>query len=209
MKPDTFTSRCQALGVPMPPPMSLTRRGFLSAAATAIAAYALPVEAVPAPTPEVDPNFWRRPRELWLKRMETGEEVRTVYWADGEYLADGYTQLCWLMRDVRAKQAVQMDRTLLNVMTGLQAYYAAYNVKGPLVLTSGFRTLETNQQLMSEGVARNSMHLYGRAVDLTLPGIPVEHLGKVKQYLHGGGLGFYPTKHFIHIDTGRTRTWRG
>ena len=132
-----------------------------------------------------------------------------VYWANGKYIPDGYARLCWLLRDVRAKRAVQMDPTLLNVLTGIQAYYYAYGVKGPLIVTSGFRTLETNEKLVGEGAARNSMHLYGRAVDITLPGVPVEHLGRVKQYLHAGGLGFYPNKHFIHVDTGRARTWRG
>jgi uncharacterized protein YcbK (DUF882 family) len=204
-----FTLDCQARGVPEAPslPERLTRRTFLTGVASSLLAGTSVVQA--APTPQVDPGFWHKPRELWLKRLETGEQVRTYFWANGNYLPEGYTQLCWLLRDVRAKQAIQMDRTLLNVLAGLQAYYLAYGVKSPLVVTSGYRTFETNEKLAGEGAARNSMHLYGRAVDITLPGISVEHLGKVKQYLHAGGLGFYPSKHFIHLDTGRARTWRG
>lgn len=205
-----FILNCLNSGLPPAPraPDGLTRRAFLAAGAACLAS-STAFAAEPSVPPQVDPNFWRRPRELSVKRLETGEQARAVYWANGEYIQDGYTRLCWLLRDVRAKQAVQMDTTLLNVLTGLQAYYLAYDVKGPLIVTSGFRTMETNKKLAGEGAARNSMHLYGRAVDITLPGIPVEHLGKVKQYLHAGGLGFYPTKHFIHLDTGKARTWRG
>lgn len=200
---------CERLGLPASPPLArnFTRRAFLAAGAACLFA---PDGAAPHHAlPQVDRDFWRRPRELFLKRLETGEQARVVYWAHGEYIPDAYAHLCWLLRDVQADKAVQMDTTLLNVMTGLQAYYLVYGVNGPLIVTSGYRTLETNQKLAGEGSARNSMHLYGRAADITLPGVPVEHLGQVKRYLHAGGLGFYPGKNFIHLDTGRPRTWRG
>jgi uncharacterized protein YcbK (DUF882 family) len=102
-----------------------------------------------------------------------------------------------------------MDTTLLNVLAGLYAYYRAYGRSGPVFVTSGYRTQGSNQLLSNEGAARNSMHLYGRAADITIPGVPLEHLARVKRYLHAGGLGFYPTRHFIHIDTGSTRSWQG
>lgn len=203
---------CLAIGLPRAPrpPAGLTRRTFITGAiAGLVAGGTSSAYAEDAPVPQVDPNFWQRPRTLWLKRLATEDEVRVCYWANGQYLPDGYARLCWLLRDIREDQAVQMDTTLLNVLTGIQAYFSAFDVKGPIIVTSGYRTLATNERLLSEGAARNSMHLYGRAADITLPGVSVQKLGEVKRYLHAGGLGFYPSKHFIHCDTGRERVWRG
>lgn len=206
---DSLLRDCLALGLPDAPalPVGLSRRGFIAGAASSLlTGVALGGETA---APAVDASFWQRPRELWLKRAETDEELRVHYWADGDYLSDGYSRLCWLLRDVREGQAVQMDTALIDVLTGIQAYYQAYDLGGPLIVTSGYRSAATNEALLGEGASKNSMHLYGRAVDITLPGASVEHLGRVKQYLHAGGLGFYPTRNFIHIDTGRKRVWRG
>lgn len=161
MNDNALIDACRRLGLPYvsPPSPVLTRRTFVGGLA---AAFALPASGVEGPPiPVIDHGFWRRPRQLWLKRLETGEEQRAVYWADGDYVVDGYVRLCWLLRDVSANQAVQMDPTLLNVLTGIQAYYAAYDIRGPLIVTSGYRTPRTNASLVAEGAARNSMHLMG------------------------------------------------
>ncbi len=66
-------------------------------------------------------DYWSQPRMLWLKRKETGEEVRTVYWADGRLVVDAYVQCCTLLRDVRADATVQMNQrssTFCAVSTG-------------------------------------------------------------------------------------------
>jgi len=157
----------------------------------------------------VDTEFWVKPRELWLKRLATGEERRVVFWQNGSYLTHQYIALCQLLRDVNTNSAVQMDPTLLDVLAGLQGYYRAYGFTEPICVTSGYRTAASNSALRAEGAVRNSMHLYGKAADITFPGVPVWHLGRVKQYLHAGGVGFYPSHHFVHIDTGRLRSWMG
>jgi uncharacterized protein YcbK (DUF882 family) len=187
-------------------PSCITRRFFLAGCLGV--PLLTPLQSAVAST-YLDPDFWSRPRELWLQRLETAEGMRVCYWAEGQYRPEAYTQLCWLLRDVRAGQAVQMDTTLLNVLAGLYAYYRAYGRSGPVFVSSGYRTQSTNRLLSAEGAARNSMHLYGRAADITIPGVPLEHLARVKRYLHAGGLGFYPGRHFIHIDTGSTRSWQG
>jgi uncharacterized protein YcbK (DUF882 family) len=193
---------------PAPPcPPVITRRVFLGGCASL--PWAARAGEAATRAPQLDPSFWGRPRELWLMRPQTGESVQARYWADGHYLPEGYDTLCWILRDVSAGQAVQMDTTLLNVLAGLYAYYRAYGRRGPVLVSSGYRTPETNRGLSAEGAARNSMHLYGRAADITIPGVPIEHLGRVQRYLHAGGLGFYPTRHFLHIDTGAVRSWAG
>ena len=201
-------------GLPAPClPLGVSRRAFLLGAGAALAipgaARAGAKLSVPDKSLPVDPEFWSKPRELWLSRLETKESARVVYWQQGAYKLDEYVQLCRILRDTHADNTVQMDPVLLNVLAGIQAFYKAYGWNEPITITSGFRTVATNNALRSEGAARNSMHLYGKAADITLPGIPVWHLGRVKQYMSSGGVGIYPTKHFVHVDTGNLRSWTG
>lgn len=154
-------------------------------------------------------TFWDRPRTLQMYRAHTAENISVVYFRDGQLDQEGYYKACQLLRDTQANQAVQMDPVLLDVLCGVQGYYRAYGYKYPLVINSGYRSLKTNNALLSEGAVRNSMHRYGKAVDLKLPYISPKHLGLVGQYFHQGGVGFYEKKGFVHLDTGRLRVWHG
>ena len=72
-------------------------------------------------------------------------------------------------------------------------------------MSSGYRNPNTNAR--TEGAAKNSMHMRGRAVDIIIPDLPVSYLGKLAQHYAAGGVGFYPDRGFIHIDTGNVRSW--
>lgn len=156
---------------------------------------------------EIPGDFWFRPRELWLRRHNTQEEVRAVYWKDGQIQPDGYWRLCALLRDRKANLMTAMDPAILDVLRGINGYYEAWRYPHPIVITSGYRTLRTNNSL--EGAAKNSMHLHGRAIDLFVPGIPPQHIGALSAHLRQGGVGYYPQRGFTHVDTGRLRVWRG
>jgi len=156
-----------------------------------------------------EPGFWDQPRKLKLYRPQTKEYIEPVYWQNGQLNYEGYYQACQLLRDVHDKQAVQMDVVLLDILRGVQGYYQAYGFDYPLYVNSGFRTLKTNSALLTEGAAKNSMHLYGRAADIHIPNVPVKHLGAVGLYFRRGGVGFYDAKDFVHLDTGNLRVWRG
>ena len=210
----SLVERAQARGLACPHlDGKVSRRAFLLGAGATLALPAVGAASTKLLAPDqalpVDPDFWSRPRELWLSRLETNESARVIYWQQGAYKLEEYVQLCRILRDTHADNTVQMDPVLLNVLAGIQAFYKAYGWNEPITITSGFRTLATNNALRSEGSARNSMHLYGKAADITLPGIPVWHLGRVKQYLSSGGVGFYPSRHFVHVDTGSSRSWNG
>jgi uncharacterized protein YcbK (DUF882 family) len=157
----------------------------------------------------IPPDFWYRPRQLWLKRSPTGEEIRITYWQDGAIIPEGYWRACALLRDVRANKMTTMDPVVLDILAGVQGYYQAWNWPHPVVILSGFRTLETNNALAKEGAAKNSMHLYGKGADLFIPGIPARDVGILGQHLQQGGVGFYPSRGFTHLDTGRLRVWQG
>lgn len=132
-----------------------------------------------------------------------------MYWKDGKLLSEGYWQACAMLRDVTANVMTTIDPTILDVLRGVSGYYEAWNYRKPLTLTSGFRTVKTNNALSKEGGAKNSMHLYGKAVDLYIQGVPPRDIGALGMHLQQGGVGFYPNRGFTHLDTGRLRAWVG
>lgn len=210
--------------------VQVSRRGFLCAATAALAAAhssraqaqlifapgdaqsliesPAAVTQMPLARGQIPADFWTRPRELWMRRQGTKDEVRVVYWKDGKLQAEGYWQACALLRDVRANLMTTIDPTVLDILRGITGYYQAWAWPYPIVATSGYRTLNTNNSL-GESAAKNSMHLYGKAVDMFIHGIPPRDVVALGMYLQQGGVGFYPSKGFTHLDTGKLRTWRG
>lgn len=151
-------------------------------------------------------SFWDHPRTLWMRRPATGEESKVVYWANGQYLVNGYKEACHLLRDVRANLTVEMDPVLLDILRGIQGWFEIHGQQKPIILNSGYRSPKTNSA--TEGAAKSSQHVAGKAADIRIPDVPSDYLGKLALYLQGGGVGFYPSKGFIHVDSGRLRTWR-
>lgn len=150
-------------------------------------------------------DFWSYPRRLYIKRVSTGEEANVVYWANGRIVPEGYKQLSWIMRDVKAGQSVNMDVRLFDLMYAIQSWVSYYGYKSPLMITSGYRSPQTNNS--TEGAAKNSLHTQGKATDFYIPGLPWEYVGRLAAAYTAGGVGFYPGQNFIHIDTGRVRYW--
>jgi uncharacterized protein YcbK (DUF882 family) len=207
-----------AIARPSAEPLTFSPDDEAQAAAAAAAAAVTPgaegalpavVQAENLKLGEIPADFWYRPRELWLRRQGTRDDVKVVYWKDGQLVAEGYWRACAVLRDVRANVMTAIDPSVLDILRGILGYYQAWNWPHPVVATSGFRTVATNNALSAEGSAKNSMHLYGRAVDLFIPGIPSRDVAALGVYLKQGGVGFYPDRGFTHLDTGRLRLWRG
>lgn len=152
-------------------------------------------------------DLTRGPRVLNLYRPETGEKLHLEYLRDGQWQNRSYDHLCWLMRDIHVNKHVAMDYNLIAILDWLQWYLRQYGYTQPLQILSGYRSAETNRNI--EGAAKASQHLLGKAIDLRIPGVPAEYLGKLVQWLSRGGVGVYNNSNFVHIDTGRVRTWRG
>ncbi len=202
-------------------PPHLSRRGFLGVAAGVGAslilpsvAHAGPVQsfggspATGAPLTSSQQNnaaFWSQPRVINLKRRQNNEVIHLSYFKDGKIDVEAYHRICWMMRDLKMNKATQIDIRLLDLICAMQAWVGFYGYKKPFFVTSGYRTPEYNRTL--EGAARNSMHLYGKAADLIFPDLPVSYLGKLAQHYTAGGVGFYPSSGFVHVDTGRIRSW--
>jgi uncharacterized protein YcbK (DUF882 family) len=115
-------------------------------------------------------------------------------------------RLNWLMRDFRTDEVIPIDADLVNLMYGIQTRIGRGK---PLVLLSGYRSPETNQNLIAEGhgAAENSMHLVGRAADIHIQGIHLRYLSRAAMSFRAGGVGTYWGNNFVHVDTGRIRFW--
>lgn len=175
------------------------RRGFLGLGLGTAAGMLLthPAEAA----------FHRLPeRHIHLYNTHTGETLRSVYWADGHYQTKQVAQISRFLRDHRNNQIHAMDPKLFDLMNAVQRKVGG---KGAIHIICGYRSPSTNAIMaaMSDGVAHNSLHTKGQAVDIRLPGHTTRNVGRAALSLRAGGVGQYPESDFVHIDTGRVRSW--
>ena len=178
--------------------IELSRRGFL----TSIAGVAITLVA-----PSVIASAVAvRDRELSFYNTHTGEKLSATFWSDGKYLDDGIEEISWLLRDHRAGIASPMNPKLLDLLHQLQAKVER---QGEFHVISGYRSPATNDMLnkSSSGVAKRSYHTLGKAIDVRLPGFDSRKLQKVAISLKGGGVGYYSSSNFVHLDVGRVRYW--
>jgi len=145
-------------------------------------------------------------RIVSMRNMHTGETLRAEYWVKGKYNPGAVRQIEHLMRDHRSGEIHSIDRRLIDVVFLLQRMLVS---KGPVEVVSGYRSPETNAYLreVSDGVAQNSFHMSGRAVDLRFQDRPLGLLRKAALSLRAGGVGYYPASGFVHVDTGPLRRW--
>lgn len=155
--------------------------------------------------PQQSNDFWSQPRKVSLLRSETKEGAELVYHANGQLNEREYHYACHILRDIRQNKAVLMDPKLLDLICATQAWLKYYGYNGPIHVNSGYRTLKTNGSL--EGAAKNSMHLYGKAIDFRVPGLTPMQIAQIAAKFQAGGIGIYPTSNFIHLDTGGVRVW--
>ena len=145
-------------------------------------------------------------RKLSLLNLHTGENINATYWAEGQYQTSELHAINQVLRDHRTGDVMNMDSNLIELlnilhhkMDGQQAFH----------VISGYRSPKTNAMLnkKSSGVAKKSLHMQGRAIDIRLPGCQLASLQQAAIKLHAGGVGYYSRSGFIHIDTGRVRSW--
>jgi uncharacterized protein YcbK (DUF882 family) len=146
--------------------------------------------------------------ELSFYNTHTGESLKTVYWSEGEYIPEALTKINHILRDHRTGDIRAIDANLFDLLFALKK--KLYSTE-PFHIISGYRSPRTNSVLRkrSGGVARNSLHTVGRAIDIRLPDRNLKMLWKAARSLNAGGVGYYPGPNFIHVDVGRVRTWHG
>ncbi|HOP16186.1 MAG: DUF882 domain-containing protein [Gammaproteobacteria bacterium] len=147
-----------------------------------------------------------RRRALSLNNLHTGEKLVRTYWEDGEYLSEPLSDIDYLLRDYRTDDIHPIDPQLLDVLHQLQHEVGS---RKAFEIISGYRSPKTNAMLRgnSSGVAKKSLHMQGKAIDIRLPGQDLGRLRQAALSLKAGGVGYYPKSNFLHIDTGRVRHW--
>ncbi|MDX1654536.1 MAG: DUF882 domain-containing protein [Candidatus Competibacteraceae bacterium] len=146
-----------------------------------------------------------RERLLSIYNAHTGESLKLVYWAPGDgYLNQSLKEISWVLRDRRTDEVELIDPALLDQLYALRLQL---NSRETFHILSGYRSPRTNEMLRrnGHGVAKNSFHMQGRAVDIRLPGRDVSQVRRAALSLQAGGVGSY--RSFVHIDTGPVRSW--
>ena len=145
-------------------------------------------------------------RRLAFHSIHTGESLRATYWEGGRYLPDSLREIDFILRDFRTGDVRTIDPALLDL---LHEVCRTMDYDDPISVISGYRCPATNAMLAarSSGVAWNSFHLRGMAIDLRLPGRRLASVRGVAIALGRGGVGYYPGSDFVHVDTGPVRRW--
>lgn len=177
-----------------------SRRRFLATLATTLVAPSalLPGRANALAAPAA--------RKLAFVHTHTGERLSTVYAEEGAYVPDALAAIDRLLRDHRTGEIHPIDPALLDQLAALTELTGG---SGCYEVICGYRSPKTNAMLRerSSGVAKGSLHLQGRAIDVRLPGVPLAKLRDAARHMAAGGVGYYPKSDFIHVDTGRVRSW--
>lgn len=145
-------------------------------------------------------------KSLSFYNTHTGEKLTTTFWAEGVYIPEGLSEISHILRDHRSGIAAPMDVELFDLLYAIRSKMQSNQ---PFNVISGYRSAASNAKLRdsSSGVAKKSLHMEGKAIDINLPGRNLADLRKIAMAMKQGGVGYYPTSNFVHVDVGRVRSW--
>ncbi len=147
-------------------------------------------------------------RWIELESIHTNEVVRVAFQEAAGPAAGALAQLQHLLRDYRTGEEHEMDSGLYVQLSDLAR---AAGCEPRFQVISGYRSPATNAKLREQGhgVAEHSLHMQGRALDVRLRGCELHALRDLALAAKRGGVGYYPHSNFVHLDTGRVRSWEG
>lgn len=170
----------------------------LSAAASALLTFAsAPMQGAAA---------FGETRTLSFFHTHTQESLTVTFRRNGQIDEGALSQLNWFLRDWRLDKPAQMDPRLFDI---LWEVYRESGSSQPINIISAYRSPETNGALRrrSGGVAEHSQHMLGKAMDIRLPDVETGRLRAIAMKMQYGGVGYYASSAFIHVDTGNVRAW--
>ena len=170
--------------------------GF-GAAAFAIAA---PLQGALAALPQTGK------RTLGFVNTHTNEKILATYWQDGVYDKGALKDINFVLRDHRTDDVARMDPQLLDLLVELHRRTGS---RKAYQIISAYRSPKTNALLAanSGGVAKHSLHMDAKAVDIRLYDVGLKDLRDTALGMKSGGVGYYAKSDFVHVDTGRVRHW--
>ena len=145
---------------------------------------------------------------ITFTNAHTGEGFSGVYRVGNRYLPEAFEKINYVLRDFRVGEVFPIDPRALDIV---YLVHQKTGVNKPLEILSGYRSPKTNSMLRRatsiSGVAVNSLHLTGQAIDFRMPEYSTRRLRNIAASLNAGGVGFYPRSNFVHVDTGSVRHW--
>jgi uncharacterized protein YcbK (DUF882 family) len=163
--------------------------------------------AVSAAIPLVPAAYATQPYRLRLHNLHTLEDIDIVYRTGDNYQPEAIALLNYFLRDHNTNEVKAYDPREFDLLHDILIHLRRPDALIDVVC--GYRTQETNEILRasSRGVAEHSQHILGHAIDLRIPGSTTVQIRNAALSLNEGGVGYYPTTHFVHVDVGAIRTW--
>jgi uncharacterized protein YcbK (DUF882 family) len=147
-------------------------------------------------------------RTLNIEFVHTGERASITFKRNGRYDPKGLKQLNYILRDWRRNEPTKMDPRLFDLVWEV---YRQSRAKGYIKVVSAYRSPATNSMLRSrsKGVAKESQHMRGTAMDFYIPGVALKTLRELGVKMQAGGVGYYPKSGspFVHMDVAGVRAW--
>jgi uncharacterized protein YcbK (DUF882 family) len=145
-------------------------------------------------------------KALAFHNTHTGDQMKLTYFEQGNYIKDAMQEISYLFRDYHNGETHPIDPALLDQLYDLKL---KLDVNKPFHIVSGYRSPATNADLRrhSDGVAKNSLHMQGRAIDIRVEGLDTRKIRNAALAMQRGGVGYYSRSDFVHLDTGNVRTW--
>ena len=143
---------------------------------------------------------------LSFYNLHTAETLKVTYREHGDIVPGTLEAVNHLLRDFRTDEVHTIDVELLDTLSLL---YDQFGRRGRFEIISGYRSPQTNEALrqVTTGVAKKSLHLSGRAIDIRSTAAKTTELRAAALKLQRGGVGYYAKSNFVHIDTGAFRAW--
>lgn len=147
-------------------------------------------------------------KSIKLNNQNTNEKLEVTFWRNDWFDADAFEEIEYFFRDWREDATHKIDPYLIDLLFNISQKIGGDK---EIIVLSGYRTPKTNLWLQKHPkyrAAKDSLHMFGRAVDFTVPSKKLSTVRDYARSFQSGGVGYYPGKHFIHVDTGRERYWK-
>lgn len=145
-------------------------------------------------------------KTLSFLNLHTNETLKCCYWKNNQLDLEALAKINHILRDHRTQEVAQIDHQIIDM---LHTLHTLTESSAAFEIISGYRSPKTNESLRksTSGVAKRSLHMQGKAIDVRLPDVELKEFRDVAISLQAGGVGYYSQSGFLHLDTGTPRNW--